>query len=112
MLRSDSLKPSVYPRMRTVSRQNVLFGTVEDNDRRPREEVPVIVVNRFNSSIRRTGVSDAYGSFAIRVPDGQWVVRVTMPSGNTQPVRDITVSGGRVLDVLEAKEVRNLIISY
>jgi hypothetical protein len=72
----------------------------------------VSVVNRNNSSIRHNGVSDAFGGFAIQVPDGQWRVRVTMPSGNLQTVRDITVSNGRVIDNYEAREVYNLIISY
>ena len=35
-----------------------------------------------------------------------------MPSGNIQTVRDITVTDGRVMDNLEAREVHNLIISY
>ena len=111
IIRRESMK-ALYPTSRVAARRNVLFGTVEDDYRRPREEVPVVVVNRFNSSIRHTGVSDAYGGFAIRVPDGQWIVRVTMPSGNTQPVRDITVSGGRVIDNAEGKDMANLIITY
>ena len=74
--------------------------------------MPVSVVNRNNPSIRHSGVSNAFGGFAIQVPDGQWSVRVTMPSGNMQTVRDITVTDGRVMDNLEAREVHNLIISY
>ena len=109
--RRDSMK-ALYPRLRSADRRNILFGTVETDDGQPRDEVPITVVNRNNSVIRRTGVSNAFGTFAIRVPDGQWTVRVTMPSGNTQPVRDITVNGGRVVDIREAKEVQNLIISY
>jgi hypothetical protein len=101
-----------YPTLRTVDRRNILFGSVESDDGRPRPEVPVSVVNRTNRSVRRSGVSDAFGTFAIRVPDGQWSVLVTMPSGTLQRVRDITVSGGRVVDNLETKEVHNLIISY
>ena len=59
-----------------------------------------------------TASSDAFGTFAIRVPDGQWIVRVTMPSGNMQTVRNITVTDGKVMDNLEAREVQNLIISF
>jgi hypothetical protein len=110
-VRRDSMK-AIYPRMRTVSRRNVLFGSVETDNGQPRGEVPVSVVNRGNSAVRRNGVSDAFGNFAIRVPDGQWSVRVTMPSGNMQTIRDITVTNGRVVDNYENREVYNLIISY
>jgi hypothetical protein len=110
-IRRDSNRPT-YERLRTVDRRNILFGTVESEDRSPRGEVPVTVVNRRDNSIRRNGVSDAFGTFAIRVPDGDWTVRVTMPSGSTQAVRHITVRGGRVIDNLESREVQNLIISF
>jgi hypothetical protein len=110
-VRRDSLRP-VYPRLRTVDRRNVLIGSVETDDGQPRAEVPVTVVNRSNTAIRHSGLSSAFGGFAIRVPDGRWSVRVTMPSGNVQTVRDITVTGGRIMDNLEAREVHNLIISY
>ena len=111
-IRSESKKPAVYPRLRTVDRRNILFGTVETEAGQPRGEVPVTVINRNGSSIRHNGVTDAFGAFAIRVPDGQWVVRVTMPSGTMQTVRNITVTGGRVVDNLELREVQNLIISF
>jgi hypothetical protein len=110
-VRRDSLK-AIYPRVRTSDRRNVLFGSVETDDGRPRGEVPVIVVNRNNALIRHTGVSNAFGGFAIKVPDGQWRVNVTMPSGNAQTVRDITVTDGKIVDNYEAREVHNLIISY
>ena len=74
--------------------------------------MPVTVVNRNNSAIRHGGVSNAFGGFAIPVPDGQWIVTVTMPSGNMQSVRSITVTDGKVMDNQEAREVQNLIISF
>ena len=111
VLRRDSLRPT-YSRMRSADRRNILFGTVETEDGRPQTEVPVTVVNRTSTSNRHTGVTDAFGTFAIRVPDGQWTVRVTMPSGTMQTVRNITVTGGRIMDNLELREVQNLIISF
>lgn len=110
-VRRDSMRPR-YSTLRGLDRRNILFGSVESDDGQPRPEVPVSVVNRTNRSVRRSGISDAFGGFAIRVPDGSWSVMVTMPSGNLQRVRDITVSGGRVVDNAEVKEVQNLIISY
>ncbi len=111
VLRRDSMRPT-YARVRPAARRNILFGTVETDNGVPRSEVPVIVVNRSNTFIRHSGASDAFGTFAIRVPDGQWVVRVTMPSGNLQSVRSITVTDGKVVDNQEGREVQNLIISF
>jgi hypothetical protein len=110
-IRRDSQRP-VYARVRRAERRNILFGTVETDNREPRVEVPVVVSNRNNSLLQHSGVSDAFGAFAIRVPDGQWTVKVTMPSGNIQTVRNITVTDGKVMDNLEGREVYNLIISY
>ena len=40
----------------------------------------------------------AFGRFAVKVPDGDWVVKVTMPSGRVYPVSEITVSNGMITD--------------
>ena len=111
VLRRDSLRPN-YARVRSAAHRNVLFGTVETDNGDARSEVPVTVVNRNNSAIRHGGVSNAFGGFAIPVPDGQWIVTVTMPSGNLQSVRSITVTDGRVVDNQEGRDVQNLIISF
>jgi hypothetical protein len=111
VIHRDSLRPN-YARVRSAARRNVLFGTVETDNGDARSEVPVTVVNRNNNAIRHGGVSNAFGGFAIPVPDGQWVVTVTMPSGNMQSVRSITVTGGKVMDNQEGREVQNLIISF
>jgi hypothetical protein len=58
------------------------------------------------------GESNAFGRFAIRLPDGDWTVRVTMPSGRTYAVRQISVQDGRVVDQEEGRDIPNLIISY
>ena len=110
-IRRDSQRPT-YARVRRADRRNVLIGTVETNDGEARGEVPVSVTNRNNGLLQHNGVSNAFGGFAIRVPDGQWAVKVTMPSGNIQTVRNITVTDGKVMDNVEGKEVYNLIISY
>jgi hypothetical protein len=98
--------------VRRVDRRNILFGTVETDNGEPRGEVPVSVTNRNNSQLQHNGVSNAFGGFAIPVPDGQWTVQVTMPSGSVQTVRQISVTNGKVMDNLENREVYNLIISY
>jgi hypothetical protein len=43
-------------------------------------------------------LSDAFGRFAVKVPDGDWTVKVTMPSGRVYPVSEITVSRGAITD--------------
>ena len=70
------------------------------------------VVNRNNSLVHHDGISNAFGGFAIHVPDGQWTVKVTMPSGRVEAVRDVTVTNGKVVDNREALEVFNLIITF
>ena len=56
------------------------------------------VTNRSNNLVHHDGLTNAYGSFAIRLTDGDWTVNVTMPSGRVYPVRSISVRDGRILD--------------
>ena len=76
------------------------------------ERFPSAVTSRSNSAIHHDGMTNAFGGFAIRLTDGEWTVNVTMPSGRVYPVRNVTVSDGRVMDNQEGREVHNLIISY
>ena len=70
------------------------------------------MANVDNSSIRRSGMTDAFGNFAIRLADGEWNVSVRMPSGRLYRVRTVTVDDGKIVDNQERREVRNLVISY
>jgi hypothetical protein len=70
------------------------------------------VARADNASIRRAGMTNAFGNFAIRLTDGEWTVNVRMPSGRYYAVRSVTVSDGKIVDNQEGREVRNLIISY
>jgi len=85
---------------------------VETNSGDPREGVRVDVANRTDRRLARHGISDAFGSFAIGLEDGDWSVEVTMPSGRVYSVRQISVTKGRVVDDQEQREIPNLIISY
>ena len=60
----------------------------------------IIVSNRAGGFVDRTASTDAYGRYAIRLPDGDWTVKVAMPSGRTYAVSQITVSGGQITDDL------------
>jgi hypothetical protein len=112
--RHESLRPIYSTPTRTARSQmrNVLLGRVESDAGEPLGEVPVSVTNRDNAAIRKDGMTNAFGNFAIRLTDGEWTVNVRTPSGRVYPVRSITVSNGKILDNQEGREVRNLIISY
>ena len=110
--RRDSLKATYALRSTRLEMRNVLLGRVESENGEPLGEVPVSVTSRDDSSIRRTGMSNAFGNFAIRLSDGEWTVNVRTPSGRTYAVRTITVADGKIMDNREGREVRNLIISY
>jgi hypothetical protein len=111
--RRDTLRP-IYPITRTLRPElrNVLVGRVESDSGEPQGEVSVSVTRADNSSIRRAGMTNAFGTFAIRLTDGEWNVNVRMPSGRFYAVRSVTVSNGKIVDNQEGREVRNLIISY
>jgi hypothetical protein len=109
----DTLRP-IYPITRTLRPElrNVLVGRVESESGEPMGEVSVSVTRADNASIRRAGMTNAFGTFAIRLTDGEWTVNVRMPSGRFYAVRSVTVSDGKIVDNQEGREVRNLIISY
>jgi hypothetical protein len=104
-------RPVITTRTRADVR-NVLIGRVETDAGDPREKVPVTVVNNSNSAVRRDGMTNAFGSFAIRLTDGEWTVNVQTPNGRLHAVRTVTVSNGKVVDNRERREVVNLIIYY
>jgi hypothetical protein len=112
-LRRESQRPAYNAaRTRRLDRRNILVGMVESELGDRREEVHVSVVNRDNNLVHHDGLSNAFGGFAIYVPDGRWTVRVTMPSGRVETVRDVTVTNGKIMDNREAREVYNLIITF
>jgi hypothetical protein len=90
----------------------VLAGRVENDGGDPREGVKVILSNRSQPGVDRAGVSDAFGEFAIRLEDGDWSVRVVMPSGRVYPLRQVTARNGHVVDDREGRDIPSLIISY
>lgn len=110
--RRDSMRPA-YPSQGAGSlRQAVLRGRVESETGESRESVRVTTASRNAIGVGHSGMSDAFGNFAIRLEDGDWTVRVTMPSGRVYAVREISVRDGKVIDRREGREIPNLIISY
>jgi hypothetical protein len=94
------------------TRRNVLAGRVETDAGDPREGVRVVISNRNQPGLERTGMSDAFGEFAVRLEDGDWTVRVIMPSGRIYPLRQVNARNGHVVDDSERREIPNLIITY
>ena len=110
--RRDSQRPVLTtPRYIRPELRNVLFGRVEARDTsEPEEEVRVSISNRQNASERREALTDAFGRFAMKVPDGDWTVSVTMPSGRVDDVRQISVRNGQITDEI-GRDVPSLVIT-
>lgn len=92
---STSYKPVSYRPIRNVLRGRVV--SYETNQ--PEEAVSVVLVNPGGAFDDRRVATDADGMFKVTLPDGDWAVKVTMPSGTVYTVgRGVTASGGQVVD--------------
>jgi hypothetical protein len=116
-VRRDSQRPtySATPRLTSLSARSVLYGMVESGSAgEPEEGVRVMLASASDSTPNRVTMTNAFGKFAIRVPDGQWDVMVTMPSGRQRlvdgPLGRITVRNGQITDQ-EGHAVPSVIIS-
>lgn len=99
-IRSESRKP-VYDASRAfrASTRNILFGRVRERESsEPEENVRVVLSSRTGAFDDKEAWTDAFGRFAVRVPDGDWTVKVTMPSGRIYAVSEIVVSNGLISD--------------
>jgi hypothetical protein len=110
--RRESQKPVLTtPRTLRPELRNVLFGRVKARGtNEPEEGVRVNISNRQNTSESREALTDAFGRFAVRVPDGDWTVSVTMPSGRVYSVSQIVVSNGQITDEI-GRNVPSLVIT-
>jgi hypothetical protein len=110
---SRVVQKPVLPTSRDVRSQyrNVLFGRVKTRDtNEPEEGVRVTISNRANAYADRVALTDAFGRFAVKVPDGDWTVNVTMPSGRAYSVSRITVSNGLISDDI-GRDIPSLVIT-
>jgi hypothetical protein len=99
------------PRTLRSELRNILFGRVKSREtNEPEEGVRVTISNRLDPSESREALSDAFGRFAVRVPDGQWNVNVTMPSGRVYAVSRIDVTGGLITDDI-GRDIPSLVIT-
>jgi hypothetical protein len=91
--RRESKKP-VYTR-------NILRGKViSAESKSPEEGVTVIISNMTKQFADRQAMTDADGEFKVSLPDGDWAVKVKMPSGTIFTVRSdyVTASNGKITD--------------
>jgi hypothetical protein len=104
-------KPVLTPRTLRSDYRNVLFGRVKTRDTgEPEEGVRITLSNRGGAFEDKTTMSDAFGRFTVRVPDGDWTVKVTMPSGRVYSVSQITVSNGYITDNI-GRDIPSLVIT-
>ena len=81
--------------------RNILRGRViSAESKRPEEGVSVIISSLTRNYSDRNAMTDADGEFKVSLPDGDWTVKVKMPSGSIFTVgRDfVTANNGRVTD--------------
>lgn len=93
------------------SSESILAGKVVSHETGSVEEgVRITISNRLQSYPDRVEKTDALGRFAVRLPDGDWSIKVTMPSGRTYAVSNITVSNGKLTDDL-GRDIPSLTIT-
>jgi hypothetical protein len=108
-IRREARKPVIG---RTGMR-NILEGKVVSRTTKSAEEgVRIIISSRTGAFEDRVTTTDAYGRYAIHLPDGDWSVKVQMPSGRIYPASggEITVTEGQIRDSL-GRQVPSLIIT-
>jgi hypothetical protein len=78
----------------------------------PEEGVRIIISSRTGAFEDRVATTNALGRYAIYLPDGDWSVKVQMPSGRIYPASggEITVSEGQITDTL-GRQIPSLIIT-
>jgi hypothetical protein len=107
--RRESRKPVLGTQ--TVSPRNLLKGRVRSSKGGDAVEgVEIIVSSQTNAFKDRVVFSNEVGRFSVALPDGDWTVKVAMPSGRVYPVSQITVSNGHINDDL-GRNVPSLIIT-
>jgi hypothetical protein len=86
--------------MRTASlARGVLEGRVVSAESgQPESGVRLLFGDHRKRFDDRSITTDALGRYAVSLPEGDWTVKVGMPSGKFYAVSQITVSGGQITD--------------
>ncbi|MBV8077235.1 MAG: carboxypeptidase regulatory-like domain-containing protein, partial [Planctomycetaceae bacterium] len=100
-IQREARKPVLSSRPSTGVTPHILSGkVVSSNTGESEEGVQVTISNRLQAFADRVVYTDAFGRYAVRLADGDWIVKVTMPSGRTYAVSEITISGQQIVDSL------------
>jgi len=93
--------PANYVRSSREGNLGLLQGRIlNGDDARPEEGVEVSFSNKVGTFADRVGRTDPSGRFRVRLPDGDWSVRVTTLGGRVYTVSELTVSNGQITDDL------------
>ena len=109
-------RPTTYSTADFALRQVSLSQTILEGkvisyaSGRPEGNVRVILSDRRSRFTDRVHSTDALGRYAINLPEGDWAVKVEMPSRRVFTVSEITVSGGRITTTDDGREVTALTI--
>lgn len=88
----------------------VLDGRVIDSATKdPVDAVEVVVSEKLSRFSDRTAKTDAKGRFAVALPEGDWVVKATLPDKKMTTGKDVTVSAGFISDP-DGKEIATLVV--
>lgn len=91
--------PTPFVRSAQAKNLNVLQGRVFSPEyAAPESGVAIAFASRRKTSTDRVATTDQAGKFSVRLPDGEWSVQVTMPSGRVYTVSELIVSKGQVRD--------------
>ncbi len=107
-VKRDSMKPvspaatlSRYLRTTMKGDLNVLEGRVISSETgQPEDGVTLILANRSGNVADQETITDAAGRYSVRLPDGQWIVRMKMPSGKIYALSQLVVKSGQINDDL------------
>jgi hypothetical protein len=97
--RRESMRPSNYGTVPVrPAVRSVLVGVVRSDTDGELEEGVRIGLRNLATGTAKSTTTDAFGKFAVRVPDGDWAVEVPTRSGRVYEVSQIRVVNGQITD--------------
>ncbi len=97
--RRESMRPSNYGNVPVrPAVRSVLIGIVRSDSDGELEEGVRIGLRNLATGTAKSTTTDAFGKFAVRVPDGDWAVEVPTRSGRVYEVSQIRVVNGQITD--------------
>jgi hypothetical protein len=110
LLRRQARKPVAPPAVRPPALKTLEGKVVSGDTRQAEEGVRIIVSSRAGNFVDRVATTNSQGQYAVKLPEGDWTVKVAMPSGRVYAVSQITISGGQIVDD-SGRDIPSLIIT-